>query len=65
MKEILDEFIANCKHIESFILSPAGYALLKEELNIDILNEVHRYRKIPIKVKADQQEDVFIDGNCG
>ncbi|MBK8706590.1 MAG: hypothetical protein IPN33_25475 [Saprospiraceae bacterium] len=65
MKELLDEFIANCKQIDNFILSPAGYALLKEELNIDVLDEIHRYKKIPIKVKAGQQEDVFIDGHCG
>lgn len=64
MKDLLDEFITNCKNIQYFSLSPAAYAMLKEELKVDLLQELHRYRKITLRVKADQIEDIYVEGNC-
>lgn len=56
MKEVLDEM----PDAKVFYLSPSAYAELKEDLNVDILNELHRYKGIRIVVVANQEEDVVI-----
>lgn len=57
MKAELDEILTTSKPV-MFILSPSAYAELKEELAIDILHELHRYKGIAIQVSETQEEDV-------
>jgi len=64
MKELLDEFLNKCSRINYFTLSPSAYAELKEELNIDLLKEIHKYHSITIKVSSDQTEDIYVNGSC-
>lgn len=56
MKEVLDEML----DAKTFYLSPSAYAELKEDLNVDILNELHRYKGIRIVIVANQEEDVIV-----
>jgi len=59
MKEILDELVNTCGKIDSFDLSPSAYAELKEDLHVDLLKEIHRYKNITLRINSEQIEDVL------
>lgn len=57
MKAELDEILVTSKP-DIFILSPSAYAELKEEMGIDVLRELHRYKGVHIQVSETQEQDV-------